>query len=145
MKKLIYAAMCSLSLCLYGCDYDDTDVWNAINGQEERIAALEEWQKTANENIAALQALVSGNDYITGVEALKEGDVEVGYVIHFYRQGDITIYHGEQGEKGDKGDQGDKGTKERKATRVSKVRREKPERPPLSVSPYRRTAIGTGP
>lgn len=103
MKKLIYAAMCSLSLCLYGCDYDDTDVWNAINGQEERIAALEEWQKTANENIAALQALVSGNDYITGVEALKEGDVEVGYVIHFYRQGDITIYHGEQGEKGEAG------------------------------------------
>lgn len=103
MKKLIYAAMCSLSLCLYGCDYDDTDVWNAINDQEGRIAALEEWQKTANENIAALQALVNRNDYITGVDVLKEGDVEVGYVIHFYRQGDITIYHGEQGEKGEAG------------------------------------------
>ena len=94
VKKLIYTTMCVLSFCLYGCDYDDAAVWDAINDQGDRITALEEWQKTANENIAALQAIVNGSDYITGVDEVKEGDTVVGYVIHFYHQGDVTIYHG---------------------------------------------------
>ena len=101
MKKFFYATMCVISLFLSGCGYDDDEVWNAINDQEERIAALEEWQKTANENIAALQAIVNGNDYITSVEEIKEGDEVIGYTINFYRQGEVTIYNGKDGEKGD--------------------------------------------
>lgn len=101
MKKFFYATMCIMSLFLSGCGYDDNEVWNAINDQEERIAALEEWQKTANENIAALQAIVNGNDYITSVEEIKEGDEVIGYTINFYRQGEVTIYNGKDGEKGD--------------------------------------------
>ncbi len=101
MKRFVYAALCVVSLCLSGCGYDDDEVWNAINDQEERIAALEEWQKTANENIAALQAIVNGNDYITSVEEIKEGDEVIGYTINFYRQGEVTIYNGKDGEKGD--------------------------------------------
>ena len=101
MKKFFYATLCVVSLCLSGCGYDDDEVWNAINDQEERIAALEEWQKTANENIAALQAIVNGNDYITSVEEIKEGDEIIGYTINFYRQGEVTIYNGKDGEKGD--------------------------------------------
>lgn len=101
MKKFFYATMCVMSLFLSGCGYDDDEVWNAINDQEERIAALEEWQKTANENIAALQAIVNGNDYITSVEEIKEGDEVIGYTINFYRQGEVTIYNGKDGEKGD--------------------------------------------
>ena len=101
MKRFVYAALCVVSLCLSGCGYDDDEVWNAINDQEERIAALEEWQKTANENIAALQAIVNGNDYITSVEEIKEGDEIIGYTINFHRQGEVTIYNGKDGEKGD--------------------------------------------
>ena len=101
MKRFVYAALCVVSLCLGGCGYDDDEVWNAINDQEERIAALEEWQKTANENIAALQAIVNGNDYITSVEEIKEGDEIIGYTINFHRQGEVTIYNGKDGEKGD--------------------------------------------
>ena len=101
MKKFFYATMCVMSLFLSGCGYDDDEVWNAINDQEERIAALEEWQKTANENIAALQAIVNGNDYITSVEEIKEGDEIIGYTINFHRQGEVTIYNGKDGEKGD--------------------------------------------
>ena len=111
MKKFFYATMCIVSLCLSGCNYDDDEVWNAINDQEERITALEEWQKTTNENIAALQAIVNGNDYITSVEEIKEGEEIIGYIINFYRQGKVTIYNGTKGEKGDKGDQGEKGDK----------------------------------
>lgn len=101
MKRFIYATMCIVSLCLGGCEYDDAEVWDAINNQEERIAALEEWQKTVNENIAALQAIVNGNDYITSVEELKEGDEVIGYTINFYRQGEVTIYNGKDGEDGE--------------------------------------------
>lgn len=101
MKRFIYATMCIVSLCLGGCEYDDAEVWDAIDNQEERIAALEEWQKTVNENIAALQAIVNGNDYITSVEELKEGDEVIGYTINFYRQGEVTIYNGKDGEDGE--------------------------------------------
>lgn len=101
MKRFIYATMCIVSLCLGGCEYDDAEVWDAINDQEERIAALEEWQKTVNENIAALQAIVNGNDYITSVEEIKEGDEVIGYTINFYRQGEVTIYNGKDGEDGE--------------------------------------------
>lgn len=101
MKRFVYAALCVVSLCLGGCEYDDAEVWDAINDQEERIAALEEWQKTVNENIAALQAIVNGNDYITSVEELKEGDEVIGYTINFYRQGEVTIYNGKDGEDGE--------------------------------------------
>lgn len=104
MKRFIYATMCIVSLCLGGCEYDDAEVWDAINDQEERIAALEEWQKTVNENIAALQAIVNGNDYITSVEELKEGDEVIGYTINFYRQGEVTIYNGKDGEDGENGE-----------------------------------------
>lgn len=111
-KKFFYTVACIFSLAVSSCQYDDADVWNAINSQEERIADLEAWQKTTNDNIAALQAIVNGsNDYITSVEELKEGDEIIGYTINFYRQGEVTIYNGKKGDKGDQGDKGDKGDK----------------------------------
>ena len=55
-------------MCLASCDdYDDTGLWNKVNGLEERIAALEEWQKTTDNNLNALQTLVNTMDYITSV------------------------------------------------------------------------------
>lgn len=104
MKKFFYVTtLCVLSVCFSGCGYDDDEVWSAINSQEERITALEEWQKMANENIAALQAVVNENDYITAVDELKNGDEIIGYTIHFYRQGEITLYNGTKGDKGENG------------------------------------------
>lgn len=107
-KKFFYAVACIFSMAISSCQYDDAEVWDAINNQEERIANLEEWQKTTNDNIAALQAIVNGsNDYITSVEELKEGDEIVGYTINFHRQGEVTIYNGKDGEKGDQGEKGE--------------------------------------
>ena len=47
------AACCLSSVSLFtSCDdYDDTELWNKVNGLEERIAALEEWQKTTDNNL----------------------------------------------------------------------------------------------
>ena len=67
MKRTIYLIAVATAICFASCGYDDDDVWNAINNQEERITALENWQKTTSENIAALQAMVNENDYITDV------------------------------------------------------------------------------
>ena len=111
MKRIIYTMLAAASLSLSSCEYDDKDVWNAINSQEERIAALENWQKTANENINALQALVNENDYITAVTPLIEEGETIGYTISFLKQGDVTIYNGEKGDKGEQGDKGETGDK----------------------------------
>lgn len=110
MKKFFYFLVAIMALNLTGC-YNDDDVWDAINEQDERIAALEAWQKTTNENIAALQAIVSENDYITAVKSIIKDGETVGYTISFLHQGDVTIYNGEKGDKGEQGEQGEKGDK----------------------------------
>lgn len=104
MKKTVYSIAVATMVCLASCGYNDDDVWNAINSQEERITALENWQKTINENIAALQALVNENDYITDVTPIVENGETTGYIISFFKQGSITIYNGAKGDKGETGD-----------------------------------------
>lgn len=104
MKKTVYSIAVATMVCLASCGYNDDDVWNAINNQEERITALENWQKTINENIAALQALVNENDYITDVTPIVENGETTGYIISFLKQGSITIYNGTKGDKGETGD-----------------------------------------
>ena len=104
MKKTVYSIAVATMVCLASCGYNDDDVWNAINNQEERITALENWQKTINENIAALQALVNENDYITDVTPIVENGETTGYIISFFKQGSITIYNGAKGDKGETGD-----------------------------------------
>lgn len=85
------------TLCLTGCKYDDDELWAQVNDNTARIQALEEWQQTANNNISALQQLLSTTDYITAVTPVMQGDVEIGYTITFLHSSPITIYHGTDG------------------------------------------------
>ena len=94
-----------MAIVLSGC-YNDDKLWNALDEQEQRIEALESWQKVMNSNIEALQSLVDGQDYITKVTPVTLNGEVVGYTITFKSQSPITIYNGEKGDKGDKGDQG---------------------------------------
>lgn len=66
MKTKRYLLAIFAALVLAGC-YDDDKLWNAVNEQEQRIEALESWQKVVNNNIEAIQTLVSGKHYITEV------------------------------------------------------------------------------
>lgn len=105
-----FLLMALLGLLLSNC-YNDEKVWDALNEQEQRIEALESWQKLANENINALQALIAENDYITSVIPITMDGATVGYTISFKNQSSVSIYNGEKGDKGEQGDKGDKGDK----------------------------------
>ena len=111
MKMKHYVSVAVLALAFAACsdDYDDSALWDAVNGNTQRIEALEAWQDEVNGNIAALQQLLNTTDYITSVTPLTENGEEVGYVIEFHNSDPITIRHGAKGDKGDKGDQGEQG------------------------------------
>ena len=53
IKKVVWM-LCALFV-VSACSYDDEEIWNKVNEHEERISALEDWQKQVNSNITALQ------------------------------------------------------------------------------------------
>ena len=102
--SMVCACMFGLSSC--GDDYDDSELRGDIENLEDRITALEEWQKSVNTDIRSLQSLVTAlenKDYVTAVTPLEDG---TGYVISFLKSGNVTIKHGERGEQGEKGEDG---------------------------------------
>ena len=102
--SMVCACMFGLSSC--GDDYDDSELRSDIENLEGRIPALEEWQKSVNTDIRALQSLVAAledKDYVTAVTPLEDG---TGYVISFLKSGNVTIKHGERGEQGENGEDG---------------------------------------
>lgn len=114
MKKLNYFFSLVLSsfVLLTGCQFDDKEIWDELNDLDGRVSALEQWSKTVNTNINALQGLVSAlenDDYITGITPVMEGGVEVGYTITFTKSTPITIFHGKKGDQGNQGEKGDDG------------------------------------
>ena len=88
------------ALALTACEYDDSALWEQVNQNTERIAALEAWQVETNTNIQSLQTLLNTADYITAVTPVMENEVEVGYTISFLNSDPITIYHGKNGTAG---------------------------------------------
>lgn len=108
MKTKHYILAIFAALVLASC-YNDDKLWDAVNEQEQRIEALESWQKVVNSNIEALQTLVTGKHYITEVTPVTLEGKTVGYTIAFNDRAPITIYNGEKGEQGDKGEQGEQG------------------------------------
>lgn len=84
-------------------DYDDAWIKEAIDDLKGRVTTLEEWCKTANSNISALQTLVSAlekSDYVTGIVPVTENGKEIGYTLSFKNSPAIIIYHGKNGTDG---------------------------------------------
>lgn len=92
--KIIVWVSLLLTLNFASCEYDDTELWNKLNNQEERLAALEKWQEATNNNITALQELISTTDHITSVSPILQGKDTIGYSIAFQNSDPISIYHG---------------------------------------------------
>lgn len=94
--KTLVCALCATTV-LGSCSFDDGDLWNAVNSQEERLSALEKWQKSVETQLGALQGIISATDYVTGVEAVEKDGVK-GYKISFLHAQPITLYYNEGGE-----------------------------------------------
>ena len=105
--------MCAFGLPSCSDDYDDSELRNNLENLEDRITALEEWQKAVNTNIQSLQSIVSAlenRNFITGVTPLMENGKETGYTITFQSGSPIIIRHGKDGVDGEDGTVGQNGT-----------------------------------
>ena len=107
MKKL-FICLSVISVLLVSCskDYDDSALWDSVNGLENRVAKLEELCTQMNTNISSLQEIVKAlkeRESITNVSTLSNGS---GYSITFTSGKTITIYHGKNGSDGSDGTNG---------------------------------------
>ena len=101
MKKFFIFCVAALAATAFtACEYDDSELWNKVNGLEEQVAG-----NTAD--IAALSALVdalNNGKVITNTEQTEDG-----YTLTFSDGSTVTLRNGDKGDKGDKGDRGDGG------------------------------------
>ena len=108
MKKiLIFLSAITLANC--SDSYNDSKLWDSVNGLENRVAKLEELCKQMNTNISSLQEIVTAlqkNESIKSVATLSDGS---GYLITFSSGKTITIYHGKNGVDGEDGKDGENG------------------------------------
>lgn len=103
-KRVLLITVMLMPTLLSCCKYDDSALWNRLNGLEDRVAKLEEICKQVNTNISSLQTIVSAlqdNDYITGITPVMKDGKEIGYTITFSKHNPITIYNGKDGANGD--------------------------------------------
>jgi hypothetical protein len=104
MKKFLTIILTTALLAASGCrQYDDSALWDEMNSQAARLAALETWQATVNSNITALRELVNALEahrFITDVTEFTT-PAPGGYIISFSAGAPITITNGEAGAQGD--------------------------------------------
>lgn len=110
MKKRLLLYWFIASAAVVGCSkYDDTKLWNSLDGLTSRVERLEQQCDKMNENIVALQIIVQSlqtNDGIKTLTTLPNGE---GYTITFLSGKTITIYNGKDGANGLDGTNGKDG------------------------------------
>lgn len=86
----IRTALIGISLfAVSSCYYDDSELRGRLDQVESKVAELEKWCTTVNQEILSLKGLVEAlenNDFVTGVTPSEEG-----YVITFSKGGNITL------------------------------------------------------
>ena len=106
MKKSYYTISLLLflgagSVFFTGCEADDVDELRAeLQNHDERITALEAWQKSVNTDLQSIRDVlqrVQDNDVVTNVSPLFDGS---GYVLTFLKGKTVTIHHGLDGMNG---------------------------------------------
>jgi hypothetical protein len=102
--KALFVSCAMVLAMACSTEYDDTELWDAVNSQDDRIAALEAWQKQVNADISSLKTLVAASqngDYIVSVEPFTNGNG--GYIVTLSSGQKLTINNGAKGDKGDTG------------------------------------------
>ena len=96
MRKLfVILAVALVGISLTNCEYDNSDLWNELDGIKNRITALEKAVEKTNDDIVALQTIVNtlqNNVYVTAVNANENG-----YTITFSDGETATISNGKNG------------------------------------------------
>ncbi len=101
MKRFFFLSLLTAALVgttLTGCDYNDSDLWQAVNGLDERMAALEKTVKTTNTDLDALQKIVTALQNKVTVESVTE--TGNGYRIVFSDGRTAEIANGRDGAPG---------------------------------------------
>ncbi|MDR1116580.1 MAG: DUF4988 domain-containing protein [Tannerella sp.] len=98
--KILSIILTALLLGGNGCQtYDDSKVWDELNNQSKRLAALKAWQTVVNDNFGSLHTLVAAlqnNDYVTDVTKFDD-PAPGGYYIHFATSERATVWNGADG------------------------------------------------
>ena len=98
MKKFFIFCVVALAATVFtACEYDDSDLWNKVNGLEQQVA-------DNSADIAALSALIdamNNGKTITSVETTDEG-----YTLTFSDGSQVTLRHGKDGQNGTNGKDG---------------------------------------
>lgn len=99
MKKLfLLLASCVL---LGACSeaYDDTAIRAELEELKEQVALLTELESEV-EFLQSAVATLQGNDYLIGIEEIKQEGVVIGYKFTFKQAGEVIVYSGTKGDDG---------------------------------------------
>jgi len=96
MKKLLSIfALAGVLFTLTSCDYDDSDLWDAVNGIEDRVENLEKASARMNADIKSLQSILEAmQNNVTITEVVSTDN---GYKISFSDGTEATIANGADG------------------------------------------------
>ncbi len=83
-------------LLAWSCKYDDADLWNSVDGLNERVAALENASRQAQSDIAVLQLLTQKIYEQVGVQSVITNE-DGSYTIRFTDGTTATISNGTDG------------------------------------------------
>ena len=109
-RILVTILMAVLSASTVSCD--KYALKSEVDELENRVSKLETLCQQMNSNISALQTIVQaleGQDYITSVTPVESEGKTIVYKISFFKNGDITIYNGQDGKDGADGKDGTDG------------------------------------
>lgn len=109
-RILVTILMAVLAASTVSCD--KYALKSEVDELENRVSKLETLCQQMNSNISALQTIVQaleGQDYITSVTPVESEGKTIGYTISFFKNGDITIYNGQDGKDGADGKDGTDG------------------------------------
>lgn len=94
-KLLISVSVLAAVLIPSACSYDDSGLWEAVNGIEDRVEILENASEKMNADIKSLQSIIEAiqnNVSITAIESVANG-----YKIRFSDGTEATITNGVDG------------------------------------------------
>lgn len=104
MKKLFF--ILTLSLTLFGCQYDDLWIKDEFNKIDERLTKLETLCQNLNSDIKSMYDIIDAikaNEFVEDITPITEGDQTIGYKIVFESGKEISIFNGTDGQDGQDG------------------------------------------